>query len=156
MKKTLQFAFLIAFTVSLVSGCISDNGKLPEPTAGFTPKKAYTIPYDKLWSGILDALDKYRITTVSVDKASGVISTDYLAGPGSFMVVMAQSTRYKYGITARSQTDGSVRVNIVCKVESSINGNGGSSQWRDVTPENAALATKLETWLYEQIEQELK
>jgi hypothetical protein len=31
----------------------------------------------------------------------------------------------------------------------------GSSQWNDVTSQNAALADKLETWLYEQIEQGL-
>jgi hypothetical protein len=32
----------------------------------------------------------------------------------------------------------------------------GNSQWRDVTPQNAALTTKLETWLYEQIKPEIK
>ena len=136
-----------------MTGCISDNGKFPEPTASFTPKQTYAVPYDKLWNGILDALDKNRITTVSVDKASGVISTDYCAGPGTFMVIMAQSTRYKYGITVRDQGNGIERVNIVCKVESSINGESGASQWHDVTPQNTALATKLEKWLYEQIEQ---
>jgi hypothetical protein len=156
MKKSIQFAFLLTCAVALLAGCISDNGKFPQPTAGFAPKQTYAVPYDKLWSGILDALDKNRITTVSVDKASGVIATDYIAGPGQFMVIMAQSTRYKYSITARSQSDGAVRVNVICKVESSINGENGSSQWRDVTPQNAALAAKLETWLYERIEQEIK
>jgi hypothetical protein len=156
MKTTVRFAFLVALALILPAGCATDNGKLPEPTAGFAPQCAYSVPYDKLWSEILDALDKNRITTMSVDKASGVISTDYIAGPGSFMVVMSQSTRYKYSVTARSQADGTVKVNVVCKVESSINGHGGSSQWRDVTPSNATLATRLETWLYEQIEQELK
>jgi len=156
MKKTIQFILLLTSALALLSGCVSDNGKLPEPTASFTPKYTYSVAYDKLWSGILDALDKNRITTVSVDKASGVISTDYIAGPGSFMVIMAQSTRYKYNITARSQSDGTVRVNVICKVESSINGENGASPYRDVTPQNTKLATKLETWLYEQIEKEIQ
>jgi len=156
MKKTLQFALVFIFALALSSGCVSDNGKFVEPTASFIPKYTYAIPYDKLWSGILDALDKNRITTVSVDKASGVISTDYVAGPGTFMVIMAQSTRYKYNITARNQSDGTVRVNVICKVESSINGENGASPYRDVTPQNAALAKKLETWLYEQIEKEIQ
>jgi hypothetical protein len=30
-----------------------------------------------------------------------------------------------------------------------------STQWSDVTPQNTALETKLETWLYEQLEGEL-
>ena len=156
MKKTIQFALLLTFAMALISGCVSDNGKLPEPTASFTPKYTYAIAYDKLWSGILEALDKNRITTVSVDRASGVISTDYVAGPGTFMVIMAQSTRYKYNITARNQSDGSVRVNVICKVESSINGEHGADPYRDVTPQNGALATKMETWLYEQIEKEIQ
>lgn len=155
MKNSIQLAFLLAFAASLMSGCFTDNGKLPEPTTGFAPKQSYNIPYDKLWNGILDSLDKNRIATVSVDKASGVISTDYIAGPGKFMVIMAQSTRYKYNITVRDQSDGTVRVNIICKVESSINGGHGADPYRDVTPENTALATKLETWLYEQIEKNI-
>ena len=156
MKKTLHLALLLTFAFALVTGCVTDNGKFPEPTAGFTPKQTYTVPFDKLWNGILDALDKNKITVAAIDKASGVIQTDYCAGPGQFMVIMAQSTRYKYNVTARSQADGTVRVNVVCKVESSINEENGSSQWRDVTPQNAALTTKLETWLYEQIEKNLQ
>jgi NlpB/DapX lipoprotein len=156
MKKTIQFTLLFTFALAVFGGCVSDNGKFPQPTANFTPKQTYAVAYDKLWSGILDALDKNRITTVSVDKASGVIQTDYIAGPGEFMVFAAQSTRYKYNLTVRNQADGTVKLNIICKVEDSMNGSNGSSQWRDVTPQNLALTTKLETWLYEQIEPEIK
>jgi hypothetical protein len=155
MKKTIQFALLLIFALPVFSGCIKDNGAFPQPTANFTPKRTYAVAYDKLWSGILDALDKNRITTISVDKSSGVIQTDYLAGPGEFMVFAAQSTRYKYNLTVRNQADGTVKLNIICKVEDSLSGQAGSSQWRDVTPQNAALTTKLETWLYEQIESEI-
>ena len=156
MKKTIPIALFLILALTVLTGCFTDNGSFPQPTAGFTPKQTYAVPYDKLWSGILDALDKNRITTIGVDKASGVIATDYIAGPGSFIIVAAQSTRYKYSITVRNESDGTVRMNIICKVEDSMNGSAGSSQWRDVTPENTALATKLETWLYEQIEQEIK
>jgi hypothetical protein len=147
--------FFICIT-ALFAGCISDNGKLPQPTVGFTPKHTYAVPYDKLWSGVLDALDKNRITTISVDKASGVISTDYIAGPENFLVFAAQSTRYKYNIALRNQSDGSIKMNIVCKVESSLLGQNGSSQWNDVSPQNTGLVTKAETWLYEQIEKEIQ
>jgi hypothetical protein len=37
-----------------------------------------------------------------------------------------------------------------------VNDGKNSTQWRDVTPQNEPLAAKLEAWLYEQIEIELK
>jgi hypothetical protein len=158
MKRTL-FTFGCALMLLAGAGCVSDNGGFPTPTANFTPKRAYAISQDKLWQSILDTLDKNRITIVSTDKASGIIGTDYIAGPGRLVLGGlggAQSTRYKYSINLRSDADGSVKVNVICKVESSINSGRGSSQWRDVTPSNVPLADKLETWLYEQIEDGLK
>jgi hypothetical protein len=37
-----------------------------------------------------------------------------------------------------------------------VNNGHDSTQWRDVTPQNAALVNRLETWLYEQVEDEMK
>jgi hypothetical protein len=156
MKRIIPFALILAFTLTMLTGCFTSNGTFPLPSANFIPRQTYSVDYDKLWNGILDALDKNRITTLSVDKVSGVIETDYIAGPSRFMVVAAQSTRYKYTITARNRSDGTVKLNVICKVESSMNGSAGASQWSDVTPQNTVLATKLETWLYEQIEAEFK
>jgi len=155
MKQTL-IAFTCAALLFTAGGCVSDNGTYPAPTANFTPKRVYAVQYDKLWQATLDALDKNRITVVSTDKSSGIIQTDYIAGPGTFMVVMAQSTRYKYNITLRSEPDGGVKVNVICRIEDSINNGQSSSQWRDVTPQNTTLENRLETWLYEQLEAELK
>jgi hypothetical protein len=49
-----------------------------------------------------------------------------------------------------------VKVNVICKVEETMSNGREASRWRDVTPPNAALLNKLETWLYKQIEEELK
>ena len=155
MKQTL-IALTCAALLLIAGGCVSDNGTYPAPTANFTPKRVYAVQYDKLWQATLDALDKNRITVISTDKSSGIIQTDYITGPGTFMVVMAQSTRYKYNITLRSEPDGSVRVNVICKIEDSINNGQNSTQWHDVTPQNTSLENRLETWLYEQVEDELK
>ena len=153
-----SIAFACAVLLFATGGCITDNGAFPTPSANFTPKRAYAIPYDKLWQTTLDALDKNRITVVSTDKASGIIQTDYIAGPGQLMLALnvAQSTRYKYNITLRNESDGSVKVNVICKIEDTMNDGRGGSQWRDVTPQNAARVNSLETWLYEQIEDRLK
>jgi hypothetical protein len=153
------FALLtIAASMALIGCSTTDNGSFPQPTANFTPRQTYAVASDTLWQTIADALEKNRITTVSMDKASGVIQTDYIAGPGRLIAggfAGTQNTRYKYSITVRNTSDGKVKLNIICKIESSINGSNGSSQWRDVTPQNGKLCTSLETWLYEQVEKNL-
>ena len=153
-----QILFIITCAAALAAGCVTDNGKFPTPTANFTPKCTYSIPHDKLWQAVLDTLDKNQIAVVSTDKSSGIIQTDYIAGPGEVMIPLgvSQATRYKYNITLRDESDGSVRLNVLCKVEDTMSNGHEASQWRDVTPQNTALVNKLETWLYEQIEDELK
>jgi hypothetical protein len=157
--KTIQKLCISIFLAALVGGCIATDSKtLPQPSPGFTPKKTYAVSQDKLWTDILDALDKNRVTVVSSDKGSGVIQTDYVGGPSRLIglgLVAAQSTRYKFNITVRSQSEGSTRVNIVSRVESTMSGRSGSSQWNDVTVQNVKIADELEGWLYEQIEKGL-
>jgi hypothetical protein len=154
MKRTLLALACAAAVVA--GGCVTDNGKFPTADASFAPKRAYAMSHDKLWQATLDALDKNRIAVVSSDKPDGIIQTDYLAGPGTFMVFASQSTRYKYNITLRGESNGSIKLNVICTIEDSLNDGRSSTQWRDVTPQNMALATRLETWLYEEIEDELK
>ena len=154
--KSIFFTFTCA--AMLLAGCVTDNTKFPTPTANFAPKKEYAVSHDKLWQATLDALDNNRIAVISTDKADGIIQTDYIAGPGEVTIALAisQITRYKYNITLRDEADGSVRLNIMCTIEDSMSSAHSTSQWRDVTSQNAAQENKLETWLYEQIEGELK
>src|SRR5580692_10726064 len=65
-----------------------ETGRFPTPTANFTPKRIYAVQYDKLWEATLDALDKNNIAVVSTDKADGIIQTDYIAGPGTLIVLI--------------------------------------------------------------------
>jgi hypothetical protein len=154
--KPILSAFACA--ALLLSGCVTDNTKFPTPTANFVPKKEYSVSHDKLWQSTLDALDDNRIAVVSTDKADGIIQTDYIAGPGEVNIALAisQVTRYKYNITLRDETGGSVRLNIMCTIEDSMSSAHSTSQWRDVTSQNAAQENKLEAWLYEQVEGEMK
>lgn len=154
--KTILISFACAAVLFGATGCVTDNGKFPAPDANFMPKRTYAVPHDKLWQAALDALDKNRIAVATSDKADGIIQTDYLAGPGEFMVFATQITRYKYNITLRDESNGNVKLNIICTIEDSMNDGRSSTQWRDVTPQNQSLAAKLEAWLYEQIETDLK
>ena len=157
MKRTfLAFTCAILF---LAGSAKADNGKFPVPSTNFVPQKIYTNSFDKMWDTTLNALDDSRIAAVSADKGSGIIETDYIGGPGRLIAggfLGAQSIRYKFNLTLRSQSNGSVKLNIICTIESSIQGSSGSSPYRDVTPQNLKIAKQLETWLYEQIENELK
>jgi hypothetical protein len=158
MKITRSF-FLCLVLIAL-AGCATQVGTttFPEPIAGFTPKDTYAVSYDKLWDATVNALDKNRIAAASMDKASGSIQTDYIEGPSALIAggfVGAQSTRYKFNLALRNQSDGHVRLNILCKIESTIKGGSGASQWTDVTSQNRERATKLETWLYGEVEKGL-
>ena len=44
---------------------------------------------------------------------------------------------------------------IIAKVESSMIGRVGASPWTDVSGQNVKLVGQIESWLYEQIENEL-
>ena len=130
----------------------------PEPSENFVPKKTYAVSYDKLWDTAVGVLEKYRITALSADKLSGVIQTDYF-GEQERMVWGGfgglQNSRCKMNIIIRNQSDGSIKLNVVAKCESTSQGvydNAGSSQWHDVSSQNEKLTQKLETMFYEQVE----
>jgi hypothetical protein len=155
MKQTLLI-FGCAALLLFAGGCVTTNGTLPTSSANFTPKGTYAISRDKLWQTILDTLDKNHIAAVTADKSSGIIQTDYIAGPEVANIAFVESVHYKYNISLRDQSDGSVKVNIIGKLESTVNSGHGSSQWNDVTPQNVEKVKNLENWLYEQIEDGLK
>ena len=156
-ERITKFTALTLLSTMMFAGCATPVGKVtfPESSATFAPKQTYTVTHEKLWDAILAALDKNRIATMSADKASGIIQTDAIEGPSALIglgIVAAQSTRYKYNINLRNQSDTTVKLNILCKIESTMKGSSGSSQWTDVTSQNTEQAKKLEVWLYEQIE----
>ena len=149
---------LLCIALITTAGCVTDNGKFPSPSTNFVPKRTYAISHDRLWQATLDALDNNHIGIVNSDKADGRIQTDYISGPGQVNIALAisQITRYKFNVTLRDESNGQIRLNIFCIIEDSMNSAHSTSQWRDVTSQNAALESKLETWLYEQIESQLK
>jgi hypothetical protein len=156
--KSIFTPLICAAVLLLAEGCVTDNGKFPTPDSNFTPKRTYSVSHDKLWQATLDALDDNRITVVNSDKVDGRIQTDYIAGPGEVNIALAisQITRYKYNLSLRDEADGSVRLNVICTIEDSMSTTHSTSQWRDVTSQNSVLENRLETWLYEQVEHQLK
>ena len=144
--------------LAFIPGCVTDNVKFPAPSADFVAKHDYNLARNKLWEAALDALDKNHIAVVSADKSDGIIRTDYIAGPGDVMVPLgiSQLTRYRYNVIVRSETSGKVKLDIFCTIEDSMSNSRTTGQWHDATSQNTTLESKLEGWLYEQIETELK
>lgn len=158
-KRNIYFTAMALLTGTMLVGCMSVGPvTMPEPDVTFAPKQTYAVTHDKLWDATISALEKNRIAAVSANKESGIIQTDYVNGPSTLIMgglAGAQSTRYKFNLTLRNQSADSVKLNILCKVESTMNSSSGSSQWTDVTGQNAKLVKQLENWLYEQIEKDL-
>jgi hypothetical protein len=158
MKSILRSITLLGLVI--LCGCATQVGNVafPQASANFAPKRTYEVEYGKLWDSTLNALEKNRVTVVSANKEAGIIQTDYVEGESSLYalgLVASQSTRYKFNLTLRKQSEGSIKLNIVSKIESTVQGSGATSQWTDVSGQNTALAAKLEAWLYEEIEKGL-
>ena len=155
----MKIAFVLILAGMFFTGCMQIGPvKLPMASTNFTAKVTYSVTSDKMWEAITTALDKNRIATTSADRASGILQTDYVEGASSLIaggLVASQSTRYKFNLTVRSQSEGKVRLNIISKVESTMHGRAGVSQWTDVSGQNAVLTKNLENWLYEEIEKNL-
>jgi hypothetical protein len=153
-KILVVTASLLALSFSF-TGCMAVGGvTYPEAKAGFAAKRSYSVPVEKAFSAVQTALEGNRLGIASADKATGVIRSETVNGP-SYLVAGglagSQSTRYSFNISIRVEEAG-VRINIIAKVESSVNSGSSSSQWTDVSGQNAQLIASLETWLYEQIE----
>jgi hypothetical protein len=142
--------------LALVVGCAMQSGpKFPQPSPGYTPRRAYDASFEKVWKAVNEALDNNRIGVVSADQAAGRIQTDYIAGPettyNAFLGGVGTS-RYSFNIKMSRQDDGKTKLLIIGKLEQTLHGGQTATPYRDITPQNQAIVTNLENWLFEQIE----
>jgi len=158
--RIIRFMSLALLTGAMFAGFTAKAApsKIPEPSKNFVPRITYTVSYDRLWDAIMAALDKNQITALSADKTSGIIQSDFF-GEGTRLVLGGlagtQSSRWKCNLALRNQSDDSVKLNITAKCESTSSSENLSTQWHDVSSQNAKSLKQFETWLYEQIEKEL-
>jgi NlpB/DapX lipoprotein len=157
--------FLIVAFVALafnLSGCAQPIGatRFPEPSVTFVPKKEYAAPFENVWNTVHDVLENNRIAVAAESKDEGRITTDYVQGESqmhAFGFLGVLSSRYKYVIRLSRTGVASTRINILAYLESSGSagppeGGAVGGAWRDVSNDNKAGVTKLENWLYEQIQ----
>ena len=167
MKKTfsvftriIRFMALALLAGSVFIGCAakaSEDLAVP-PSSNFVPKQTYAVSYDKLWDAVMGALDKKKIITLSADKASGIIQTDYFGEHERLLLggfAGLGNSRWKCNLALRNEPDGNIKLNIIAKCESTISGTQRNYQWVDVSGQNVKAVKKVETWFYEQIEKEL-
>lgn len=144
--------------IILTSSALADGDIASSPPTNFIPKRIYTNTTDKLWDVVLNTLEDSRIAVVSSDKTSGIVQTDYIAGKNKSLLAGfggTQSTRCKFNLSLRPQSDGTVKLNIICTIEATVTKLHVASQWVDVSRKNPASVKKIETSLYYDIEKRL-
>ncbi len=158
----MRYLLLLILSLGFV-GCATQMGKTsyPEASTNFVPKRTYAVPVATAAGKMAQVLDEQRIVITSQNQADGVtrIQTDYIGGPSYLLgggLVGSQSTRYRFSINLRPAEGNKTTVQIVPRVESSLlQYRGATTQWTDVSGENAPLLTNLENWLFEQFEKQL-
>lgn len=148
--KTVKLLAIFSLMIAFCSCATTIGGtKFPEPSPGFNPKRNYTTPVAQILSAIETVCDENRIITESVSPKK--IATEYIQGQSQMTaggLGGTISTRYKYTVLLKTDND-VVKVNIICKLESSGN---AMQQWRDISNDNPEVIRVLENWFYEQIE----
>lgn len=156
MKKNsvLLVAYILVF---ILIDCTIATGKVsfPQPTVNYSPKKVYSISFDTVWDVIIRVLDENRIMVISIDKSTGIIITDYIQGASKaywFGLGGIGNSRYKYNIKLSKQGIKDIKLSIITKLEQTLQGEGASTPYRDLSKQNPQLVNQLENWLYEKIE----
>lgn len=151
-KQCLTFWFI---AMALISCVPIGATRFPQPSENFMPKREYTASFEDSWKNVNDVLNKNRIVVATENKGEGRITTDYIQGQGQadgFGLLGVISTRYKYAIRLARAGSGNTTINVIANLESSGN---AMPAWRDISNENRGIVTKLENWLYEQIQKRL-
>lgn len=151
-------AFAIALIAASSSGCMTTGPAFPTPTAGYTAKEAYPVSSAKAWDAVIAALNGNHIAILSAAHETGQIRTDNITGPGGMNGLTSQRTRYRYTVFISPAGSKKSKIDVAVVIEDSMNAitGGAETQYHDATSQNAALASSLRNWLYEQIDNQLK
>ncbi|MDP2152202.1 MAG: hypothetical protein Q8J66_00885 [Methylotenera sp.] len=150
---------MVLFTQSASAGfaekITSKSGaELPSPSLNYVAKTSYKESQKKVIAAILDAMSKNNIDVLTIDRESGRVASDYVAGPtysAAFGLLGSNSTRYKFNVVV-SRDGNKSAVNVSVKLESS---GDEVESWRDVSADNKETVAKLRDWMYEIIEKQL-
>lgn len=167
LLKRIVLGCVTAASIMLsLYGCISTSGPAAQLklSPGFTPQKTYAYGYDQMWEKVMSSLRQARIIVTSSSKENGIITTDYIQGWTVDVAALGTDIyRYQYQIALMKPNPSQTQVDVICKLERKHMLKGGSAReavdqlkpYEDVSYEKKESATKLELWLYEQIEKSL-
>jgi len=152
MMAIFSQAAFAGFTDKITSQSGAD---LPAPSANYVAKTIYQGSEKKVLASVLDAMAKSNVDVLTIDRESGRVGSDYVAGPtysAVFGLLGSNSTRYKFNIIVSRDGAKSV-VSVTAKIESS---GDEASSWRDVSADNKDGVIQLRDWMYEQIEKQAR
>ncbi len=131
MKKTKVFILLTLFVPTIFSGCVPPQ----KDTEIYPTEQTYSKPFDKVWSVMIEVLASDKGYPVSVvEKASGLIQTDFVSIPLSEMRPFVNTAttfitmcRLKWTIYIKA-IEGGTKVKVTPHIEYFFS-FGDTSQW---------------------------
>jgi|GEM_PF-1432828 len=159
LSRFFSFLMMVIFSQAAIAGLAekitSQSGaELPAPSANYVAKTSYKESQKKVLAAVLDAMAKNNVDVLSIDRESGRIASDYVAGPtytAAFGFLGSNATRYKFNVIVTKEGTKSA-VSVTAKLESS---GDEVESWRDVSADNKETVTQLRDWMYEKIEKQL-
>jgi len=152
MKK-MYFSVVAMFMFLLFTGCAS-MGSLDSSglSSDFQPKEQYAVNYNKAWDAVTRALFNAGIVTVTSDKSSGQIVTDYIDGGTQYDPLQGVITRrFKFSISVGKIDANTTSVKIFGRLETMTE----RVTWHDVTVGNKKQVANRTNLIYQKIETEL-
>lgn len=128
-----------------------EGAQIPEPSPNFAPIEVLPGSPEDVFDVVTDIFDDGGVVIVQADRAEGRVTTDYIAGPTSYVLGFLGGTvsRYRYLVTIREAEGGST-IRIKTFLESS---SADVQSWHDVAGQNPTAMEALRLSLYEAIQE---
>lgn len=155
---------LVIIGVLFMSGCATGPALKLQATTGFVPKKVYQVSYDQMWDKVVSVLKNNGIdlSFPPPTKESMAIVTQLAEGWSLDVPAIATETcAFRYYIAFKKVNPQQTQVDITCDImlKRLLKGGNAAELMQKLQPfahaKRGEENTRLELWLYEQIEKTL-
>jgi hypothetical protein len=119
-RAHLTVATVLVLTIGVfLAGCTTYK---PPTKRDFVKERTYTKSFDAVWTSLVDWFATNNIPIKNIDKASGLISTEYNlrnhitescdCGKSGFGVTVSNNVIGNFNVLVRNPTDSTVKVNV--------------------------------------------
>ena len=157
-------AGLVILGILFMSGCVTGPAVKLQATPGFVPKKVYQVSYDQMWDKVVSVLKNNGIDMIfpPPNRESMAILTQLTEGWSVDVPAISTETyAIRYYIAFKKINPQQTQVDITCDilVKKIMEGGNAAELTQKLQPFAHTMRgeenTRLELWLYEQIEKTL-